>query len=190
MIEEEKKPTTVDAFPETFCPVPPGVTPSWFTDRGWFLGLERELLADQVITRPFDCDPCGHLRAPVSQEILSRGGTVWTIEDDGLVRPWRDRVLFVNPPYDCENLDRWGARMVQQLIGGGRPAGMVALLPAWTDRSWWHHWIEPYRLNGVADVRFVEGRLSFGWPDNPVHLGADSAKFASCTVRWNCQGAA
>ncbi len=170
-----------DLFPETIQAVPPGSTPSWFTDRGWFLGFEEELLRTRVIPRPFDLDPCGHLLSPVSQLIRSRGGTVWTIEDNGLVRSWAGRVLFVNPPYDSETLQAWGEKWV---LEASAVDGMACLLPAWTDRGWWHDWIESHRLNGVADVRFVRGRLPFGWPDNPEHVGADSAKFASCTVRW------
>lgn len=171
-----------DLFPETIVKVPPGATPSWFTDLGWFLDFEAELLREGVIPRPFDLDPCGHAAAPVSKLIHQRGGRVWTIDDDGLKRSWRGKVAFVNPPYDSETLEAWGRKWVDAYLNGAD--GLACLLPAWTDRAWWHDWVEPYRLDGLADVRFVRGRLAFGWPDNPEHVSADSAKFPSCTVRW------
>jgi hypothetical protein len=178
---QPKAPPMTDLFPETLTKVPPGATPSWFTDRGWFLAFEAELLREGVIPRPFDLDPFGHPLAPVSRLIRKRGGTVWTIDDDSLRRSWAGRVVFWNPPYDSASLTLACAK-----AQGERPAvdGDAALLPAWTDRGWWHDFIEPHRLSGLADVRFVRGRLCFGWPDNPEHISADSAKFPSCTVRW------
>lgn len=174
--------TNGDMFPDAVNAVPPGATPSWFTDLGWFLGFEQDLLRERIIRRPFDLDPCGHADAPVSREILRRvGGRVWTIEDDGLSRGWGNSVVFCNPPYDAETLERWGAwwSLQQRFV-----AGIALLLPAWTDRGWWHKHIEPYRLSGALYVQFIEGRLPFGWPGNPDHIGADSAKFPSCTVTW------
>ncbi len=160
---------------------PAGSTPSWFTDKAWFLETEAKLLADRLIPRPFDLDPCGHLEAPVSQLILARGGVVHTEADDGLTRSWARRCAWINPPYESSQMDAWG-RAIQRWRS--RADGLVALIPAWTDRAWWHDHIEPERMSGAGVVIFVRGRLRFGWPGNPVGEDGDSAMFPSALVAW------
>jgi hypothetical protein len=184
-----------DMFPETHNAVPEGTTPSWFTDLGWFLTLERRLLKEGAIPRPFDLDPFAHPNAPVAQLIKGRGGDfiepdpgAWTWDPamrwhihGGLREPWADRIVWANPPYDAETIEMACWKMRRE---ADNAATVVALLPAWTDRAWWHEYIEPARKSGRCVVEFLKGRLTFGWPENPVHMGADSAKFANCVVRW------
>lgn len=175
-----------DLFPETAGKVPAGSTASWFTDLGWFLDFERRMLTLGIIPRPFDLDPFAHERAPVSRLIRERGGTIWTIDEDSITQSWAGRVVFYNPDYQAAQLEVACEKVVHELP---RVHGMCGLLPSWTDRGWWHNHIEPHRVtaenpDGRADVHFVRGRLCFGWPDNPEHISADSAKFPSCTVRW------
>jgi hypothetical protein len=172
--------TALDMFPEAHRPVPTGDTPSWFTELAWFLAFEQRLLAAGLIPRPFDCDPCGHDDAPVSRLIRERAGVVYTAAQNGLWRDLSGRVVFANPPFDAETLEAWGAFLNAQAGAHGR----AALLPAWTDRLWWHEHIEPGRKSGAIEVDFIQGRLYFGWPGNPAGVGGDSAKFPNCTAVW------
>lgn len=164
-----------------FSPPPESDTPSWFTDPDWFLAKERELLQRRLIPRPFDLDPCGHLEAPVSRIILSRGGVVFTEKDNGLLRSWARRVPFVNPPFRSEHMELWAPKILAELP---RVDGLSFHGPAWTDRKWWHLMVEPDRKRGRCEVDFVEGRLGYGWPGNPLGIGGDGALFPSCTVTW------
>lgn len=164
-------------------PVPPGNTPSWFTDASWFLETERRLLESGRLTGLLELDPCGHEEAPVSRLIEARGGRVYTRERDGLREPWGDRRrVFVNPPYDAASIDRWLARLCEALATS-EVIEAVALVPAWTDRVWWHDHVEPSRLSGRAHVEFIKGRLNFGWPGHPTP-GPVGAMFANAVVVW------
>lgn len=173
-----------DMFPETSRPVPPGETPSWFTDKGWFLAKEADLRERGFLFGPTMLDVFAHDRAPVSRLILQREGRYWTIADDAFQqRAHAGEVVFANPPYDAETMARalallWSFWRTKPL------GGMWALIPSLTDRGWWHEHVEPHRLNGRLHVEFVKGRLAFGWPDNPEGVGADGAKFPSAVLVW------
>jgi hypothetical protein len=175
---------TSDMFPETVKPVPPGETPSWFTDRGWFLAKESDLRARGFLFGPTTLDVFAHARAPVSREIRRRGGRFWTLADDAFQQHVRaHEVVFANPPYDAETMER-ALSLLWRFWRMAPLGGMWALIPSLTDRAWWHEHIEPYRLSGELYVEFVKGRLAFGWPDNPEGVGADGAKFPSAVLAW------
>lgn len=162
---------------------PPGDTPSWFTDVEWFLALERRLIAEKRIPHQFNMDPFGNDEAPVSRLIRARGGVVLcgsgAPEDDGLLVSRRGLVSFENPPYDAPTMGRFVSTIERSRATA---QGLVLLIPAWTDRGWWHDGIEPHRKAGRAEVEFIRGRLHFGWPGNPEHLEGDGAKFPSAVV--------
>lgn len=160
---------------------PDGKTPSWFIDIEDFLRKEEELLRRRLIPRPFDCDPCGHLEAPVSRLIRSRGGVVYTEKENGLAQSWARRVVYCNPPFRSEHMGGWGSKIRNELR---RVHGMTFHGPAWTDRKWWHVLIEPDRRTHRCEVDFEEGRLGYGWPGNPYGVGGDTALFPSCWATW------
>lgn len=162
---------------------PAGDTPSWFTELGWWLELEQELLRTRLIRAPFNLDPCGHLEAPVSREILRRGGRIYTERDNGLVQPWPSgSVVWANPPFRAEHMERWGPLL---RVRGHDPAlKVVAHVPAWTDRDWWHESIEEDRESGRAWLKFDKGRRHYGWPGNPWGIDSDSAMVPTFTSVW------
>lgn len=161
---------------------PPGWTPSWFIPLAYFLEREETLRSAGVLSGPFNLDPCGHAEAPVSVEILRRGGRVYTAEDDGLRQDWRGCRPFLNPPFDSESMRAF----IRKAVYGRFAYGMELALhcPAWTDRRWWHESVEPDRRAGRAVVWFEEGRLTYGWPGNPTGAGGETATFASALVWW------
>lgn len=154
---------------------PKGSTPHWFTSSTWFLRKEEELIQKKLIDGPFTIDLFAHPDAPVSNLILRRGGQVFYEKGD--IGPKSPKgVRFANPPYDAKSLNLY---MPTVAIRG---RNTVALVPAWPDRKWWHVTVEPFRLNGLAHIEFIPGRLTFGWPGNEYGQNADTAMFPSALV--------
>lgn len=160
---------------------PSGDTPNWFTPLPWFLDLERRLLEAKLIPGPFTLDPCGHREAPVTREILRRGGQAFTKDDDGLFRSWEGQTVFANPPYDAATLELWAPEFVRRAPGC---LGLVIHVPNWSDRRWWAECLEPPRRRGEAVLWCERGRLRYGWPGNPEGIGGPTAKFPSAVLIW------
>lgn len=172
-------------FEDEGAPRPEGDTPSWFTPLDYYLERERQLIAAGLIGGPFDLDPCGHVEAPVSRHILEQGGTVYTAEDNGLERSWYCGRPFINPPFDSPSITAFLDRLYRAQRGAENLKEAVVHCPAWTDRRWWHQYIEPDRRAGRCIVWFEPGRLTYGWPGNPDAIAADNgAKFASALIVW------
>ena len=111
----------------------------------------------------FDLDPCAPRRR--NNYTAKRG---FTVDDDGLNRPWYGRV-FINPPYS--NLAAWIGKITLE-AASPKVALLVALVPARTDTQWWHN-----ALQSGTSVLFLKGRLKFG-------QNAQSAPFPSALLCW------
>ncbi|KKN04285.1 hypothetical protein LCGC14_1098880 [marine sediment metagenome] len=80
----------------------------------------------------------------------------FTKGDDGLVQQWGSHRVWCNPPYGRGLIEPWVKRAYCR-------AGIaVLLLPAWTDRKWFQHfvWREEGPRPGVR-VRFLGKRIMF-----------------------------
>lgn len=77
----------------------------------------------------------------------------YTPEQDGLSQPWRG-VVWCNPPYGRQ-VGKWVEKAALSAFSGC--ASVVMLLPARTDTAWFHDYIY-----GLAEIRFIRGRLKFG----------------------------
>lgn len=93
-------------------------------------------------------------------------------EDDGLSSSWRGHTCFMNPPFGRAIRD-WIEKAYTEHIKYG--ITVVAVIPARTDTTYWHDFIE-----GKAEVRFIKGRLKYETPNGPK----DPAPFPSCIVVW------
>lgn len=113
-------------------------------------------------------DPCGSPSSPV--EALVR----WTIEDDGLSRPWRcarGTFAYANPPYS--DVAAWIDYAIAEWQSDRRRP-IVLLVPARPDTAWWS------RLEAVASVLYWRGRLRFvTGPDGERTAKGTSAPFPS-----------
>ena len=91
----------------------------------------------------FDLDPCSPVNAP-----FLHARTNYTIEDDGLSKPWFGRV-FCNPPYG-KHMELWLEKLKNH--GNG-----IALIFARTEtRCFFDHiW------NSADALLFVKGRIRF-----------------------------
>ena len=91
----------------------------------------------------------------------------FTPQEDGLLQDWSGHSVFCNPPYG-----RAIAAWVAKCYAESRKVNtkVVMLLPARTDTVYFHKYIY-----GIAEIRFVKGRLKFG-------DGVGSAPFPSMVV--------
>jgi len=91
----------------------------------------------------FDLDPCAPIKRP-----WPTAAHHYTIEDNGLIKPWHGRV-WMNPPYGFET-GKWLGRLCEH--GDG-----IALVFARTETCDWfnHVWRK------AAAILFIKGRLHF-----------------------------
>lgn len=81
----------------------------------------------------------------------------------GLENSWFAFNVWCNPPYSDIRL--WVEKATAE-IQKSVPV-IVMLLPAnRTEQSWWQDLIEPGRIEGKIEVRFLRGRLRFDTPDH------------------------
>jgi hypothetical protein len=130
-----------------------GDSVEWYTPPGIF----------EALGLTFDLDPCS-----------PAGGLDWvparrffSIEDDGLGKPWDGRV-WLNPPYG-PNTERWMRKLAAH--GDG-----VALVFARTETEWWQQTVIASHA-----VCFIAGRLTFVTAAKrpaPYNSGAPSALVA------------
>ena len=93
---------------------------------------------------PFDLDPCSPVHRPWDTAKLH-----YTIEDDGLAKPWGDNRVFMNPPYGPET-GKWLEKLANH--GNG-----IALIFARTETEIFHRWV----WQRADAILFLRGRLYF-----------------------------
>ena len=114
----------------------------------WETPLELFRLLDREFG--FELDVCatrGNAKCPA----------FFSPEVDGLKQPWRG-ICWMNPPYGSVIGD-W---MTKAYLSSLEGATVVSLVPARTDTRWWHD----FAMRG--EIRFLQGRLSFGNGKNPA----------------------
>jgi hypothetical protein len=92
---------------------------------------------------PFDLDPCSPINRP-----WPTATTHYTVQDDGLSKPWEGRV-WLNPPYGSET-GTWLQRPAEH--GDG-----IALIFARTETEMFHRW----GWEEAEAMLFLRGRLRF-----------------------------
>jgi hypothetical protein len=111
---------------------------------------------------PFDLDPCAPKKRP-----WPTAATHYTVEDNGLLKPWFGRV-WLNPPYG-RGIERWLARAVEH-------KNVTALIFARTETEAFFRYVWPH----ATAVCFLRGRLRFCSVDGKRggHAGAPSVLVA------------
>lgn len=113
----------------------------------------------------FDLDPCAPIVRPWDTATQH-----YTIEDNGLMKPWRGRV-WLNPPYGRETF-KWMARMAEHRSG-------IALIFVRTDTKGFHREV----FSRGKAIYFLEGRLRFHHVDGSA--GNMTANAPSCLVAYS-----
>lgn len=71
---------------------------------------------------------------------------------DSLQQRWAPRRVWMNPPYGRET-GKWTLKALEESRAGSL---VVSLLPAWTDRAWFHDHVLPF-----AEIRWIRKRVAF-----------------------------
>lgn len=116
-------------------------TDLWETPQDFFDSLDSEF--------NFDVDVCA-----LPENAKCRN--YYTPETDGLRQIWAG-TCWCNPPYG-RKIGDWVKKADESAKAG---ATVVMLLPARTDTKWFHEYI-----CGLAEIRFIRGRLKFGESQN------------------------
>lgn len=127
--------------------------PEWSTPRKVFDTLDREFR--------FTLDVCANAVNRKCPRYFDR-------ETDGLAQDWSGERCWMNPPYGRQ-IEEWVRKAFESTRDGDTI--VVGLLPNRTDTRWWRS------VMRATEIRFVEGRLKFGY-------AKQSAPFGSAIVVW------
>lgn len=105
----------------------------------------------------------------------------YTIEDNGLARPWAGERVWCNPPYS--DIRPW----VEKAWDEPNTSKIVMLLPAnRTEQGWWQDLVEPRRDNRSGlTVEFLRGRLRFIAPGADGIGPNERPPFGCCLLIWD-----
>lgn len=117
-------------------------------------------------------DPCTFPDNPTQAERF------YTVEDDGVERPWFGGSVFCNPPYGKAR-EPW----VERCMWNGRNQPIVLLIPAATETR-----IFQRAVASASAVVFTRGRLKFGTLRDNRRQHASS--HPSALIGWNTDLAA
>ena len=131
-----------------------GSSDEWETPQSLF-----DELNDKYV---FDLDPCA---TPDNAKCKC----FFTKKDNGLRRSWKGYRVFMNPPYS--DISSW----VKKACSEQHATIIVALLPAWTDRLWFHEYVYD-----KTEITFLQGRVKF-LMNGEVKK---SPRFGSMVVIW------
>ena len=131
-------------------------TALWSTPQSLFNSLDEEF--------HFTCDVCAN-------EENNKCPRYFSEELNGLTQPWIG-MCWMNPPYGRE-IGKW-VRKAWESSRYKYCKGVVCLLPARTDTSWWHD----YCMKG--EIRFIRGRLKFGSQTNSAPFPSALVIFSQC----------
>ncbi|MCC7446371.1 MAG: hypothetical protein IT324_03095 [Anaerolineae bacterium] len=105
-----------------------------------------------------DLNPCSNSNH--SPEVAAK--VSYTLEENGLARPWNGRV-WLHPP-SGRVINKWIDKLCAEYETGGVTAA-VALLPSRTDTQWWQR-IATY------PICFIRGRLHFVGQKSPANYAS------------------
>lgn len=113
----------------------------------------------------FELDPCA--------EKDNLGLSWYSKSENGLERPWCDRVCFVNPPYGSEQ-KKW----IDKALAETRSVS-VFLIPARVDTKLWQEVI----FKKASHICFIKGRIKF--IDPATGKKTNPSPFPSALVLFN-----
>lgn len=133
---------------------------TWDTPPGHFGSDTNEWATPVELLRPldaavdgFDLDPCS------GAEARSIADEQYTECDDGLSKAWFGSI-WVNPPYS--DMEDWMRKALDESHRDDVETILV-LAPARTSTQWFHRY-----ATQATVLAFIEGRLTFGNPDDQV----------------------
>lgn len=129
---------------------------------GAFRSTDEWLTPPELVSAigPFDLDPC----SPGDRRPWDTAAKHYSLEDDGLRKPWKGRV-WLNPPYS--DMRRWLARLADHGHG-------TALIFARTETAVWFDMV----WGRASGVLFMRGRLNFHYVNGKRASANSGAPFA------------
>lgn len=112
-----------------------------------------ELFNQLDIKYHFTLDPC-------STDLNCKCIKHYTKQDNGLLKSWKNEIVFCNPPYGRE-LYYWVKKCYEENLYNNTK--IVLLIPSRTDTRYFHEFL--YNNNNV-DLIFLKGRLKFNNMDH------------------------
>jgi len=122
----------------------------WETPQDLFNKLNQEY--------NFTLDPC-------ATKENAKTTKYYTKEQNGLLKSWKNEIVFVNPPYS--NIKEWAKKCANEYINN--KTTIILLIPSRTDTIYFHNYILPY-----AKLIFIKGRLHFNNSKNCAPFPFDS----------------
>lgn len=120
----------------------------------WYTPIEYISAVADLFDGTIDLDPAS---SDLAQEKIG-AKTYFTIEDDGLKKPWSGKV-FLNPPYSQPAIAQFTEKLASEWDSGNIEAAVV-LTHNYTDTAWWHR-----LANACTAVCFTRGRIAFVNPE-------------------------
>lgn len=96
-------------------------------------------------------------------EQTSKCDKYFTKDDNGLIQSWHKERVWMNPPYS--EIPEWIEKAYKEVLLNDCKL-VCMLLPAWTDRDWFHDWvIKPPYFNEYqivqTSIEYIRGRVKF-----------------------------
>lgn len=120
-----------------------------------------------------DLDPCSN--SGTTPNVPARRH--YTVDDDGLSKPWNANTLFMNPPYGDE-IDAWVTKLCEEHTAG-HVSEAIALLPARPDTQWFGKLRDYIVCNIRGRLTFIGNDYPAPFPSVVFYLGEDIGKFYS-----------
>lgn len=107
----------------------------------------------------------------------------YTINDNGLKRPWGGHRVWCNPPYS--GLDLWVRKAT--ICSPFCPIIVMLLPNNRCEQAWWQDWIEPFRdrPRSSLSVEFLRSRLRFIQSGQEEIGPNERPPFGSVLAIWN-----
>lgn len=90
------------------------------------------------------------------------------VESDGLRQQWNG-VIWCNPPYGANEITKWLSKGLAEIEHNNNCKLIVFLLPSRTGSKWFH---EMLKMSHIAEIRFIEGHLTFDELNNSASFGS------------------
>jgi len=99
----------------------------------------------------FTLDPCCQIET-------AKCKTYFTPKENGLIQSWKGHRVFMNCPYS--DIPNW-VHKAYNSVKWFHTEIVAALLPAWTDRKWFHDYIYSRFYRNKAEIIFLPYRVKF-----------------------------
>jgi ParB family chromosome partitioning protein len=162
---------------------------TWTGDVEWYTPPEF-LEAAEAVLGAIDLDPASSDAQQAASSV--KATNYFTIENNGLDRPWRGRI-WLNPPYARGWIDRFVTKMVRSYRSGEMSSGILLTNSA-TETKWWQEAAGAcealcFPKGHVRFLKMMNGSLSTGGssPSHPhtlFYFGPDTAGFARVFRRF------